>query len=356
MALDRGKMRAIIITKPEPIQRDSSGAAADGSHDMTDDIYAAIDLGTNNCRLLVAKINGPTFRVIDSYSRIVRLGEGLGQSQANKCVLSENAMNRTIEALAVCAEKMRKNGVTRSRSVATEACRRAANRQPFYDRVEQETTIRLETLSPAEEAQLTLDGCRQLLDAGTRRALVFDIGGGSTELIWVDCSSADTAQVIGMKSIPVGVVTLSEKYGDDAISRTDYDAIIADLDDALTDFDDQFGISEAMLEDDFQMLGTSGTVTTLGGIYLSLPRYDRSKVDGLNMRIETIQAISDRLRKMTFQERANNACIGRDRADLVIMGCAIMEAIYQRWPVLTVRAADRGIREGLLIDLIGGVG
>jgi len=319
---------------------------------MNDKTYAAIDLGTNNCRLLVAKIYRDSFRVIDSYSRIVRLGEGLGDPATDQCLLSEDAMNRTIEALGVCADKMHRNGVTHSRSVATEACRRAANRQPFYDRVENETAIRLETLSTSQEAQLTLDGCRQLLSPETSCALVFDIGGGSTELIWVDCSDLQSARVIGMKSIPVGVVTLAEKYGDGSVSRDAYDAIINRLDDDLSNFDDEFGISDYMLDHDIQMLGTSGTVTTLGGIYLNLPRYDRSKVDGLNMRVETISAISDRLRTMNFDERARNACIGRERADLVVMGCAIMEAIYRRWPVITLRAADRGIREGLLLDLM----
>jgi len=319
---------------------------------MEDDIYAAIDLGTNNCRLLVARMCNDSFRVIDSYSRIVRLGEGLGDAKNETCTLGDNAMNRTIEALMVCAEKIQKNRVTRCRSVATEACRRATNRHAFYDRVETETGIRLETLSPEQEAQLTLDGCRQLLTPRTSRALVFDIGGGSTELIWVDCTDPGEARVIAMRSFPLGVVTLAETYGNDIVRRDDYDGIIGSFDAELAGFDDDFGISEYMLGDTIQMLGTSGTVTTLGGIYLNLSRYDRSKVDGLDMRVETIKAISDRLCKMNFQERARNGCIGRERADLVVVGCAIMEAIYQRWPVITIRAADRGIREGLLLNLI----
>ena len=319
---------------------------------MTNDIYAAIDLGTNNCRLLVAKGHQDSFRVIDSYSRIVRLGEGIGQTKDDQCALSANAMNRTIEALTVCADKMRRNGVTLSRSVATEACRRAANRQSFYDRVNTETGIALETLTVEQEAQLTLDGCGQLLNASTPHALVFDIGGGSTELIWVDCGTAGNMRVIGMRSFPVGVVTLAETYGDDILSRTDYDAIIESFDDDLAQFDADFDISENMYDQGIQMLGTSGTVTTLGGIYLNLSRYDRSKVDGLDMRVETISAISSQLCKMNFQERANNGCIGQERADLVVMGCAIMESIYRRWPVTTVRAADRGIREGLLMDMM----
>lgn len=320
---------------------------------MKDDIYAAIDLGTNNCRLLIAKIGQNSFRVIDSYSRIVRLGEGLGKVKTDRDTLCDSAIERTIEALGTCAYKMRQNGVTRSRSVATEACRRAANRQPFYDRVKAETGIVLETISTMQEAQLTLDGCRQLLLPDISHALVFDIGGGSTELIWVECDPPGEARMIGMKSFPLGVVTLAEKHSEEPDGGTDYDAIIQAFDEKMADFDAEFGISAYMSDNHIQMLGTSGTVTTLGGIYLNLPRYDRSRVDGLDMRVETISAISERLRKMTFQERARNGCIGNERADLVVMGSAIMEAIYRRWPVTTLRAADRGIREGLLFDLMG---
>ena len=315
---------------------------------MSGNVYAAIDLGTNNCRLLVAKVQGGAFKVIDSFSRIVRLGEGLSHGDR----LNEQAVERTVDALRVCAEKMRSNGVFQSRSIATEACRRAVDCADFYEKVEHETGIKLETVTAEQEAQLTLSGCAQLLDDGVSRAIVFDIGGGSTELMWVKRSGRNEAEVQGMVSLPYGVVSLSEKYGSGALNRDDYEEIVETMDNQLASFDQEHGISEHLASNTIQMLGTSGTVTTLGGLYLNLPRYDRSKVDGLDMRVETIAAISERLAKMNHGERARHGCIGEERADLVIMGCAIMESICRRWPMPVVRAADRGIREGLLMELM----
>lgn len=315
---------------------------------MSGNIYAAIDLGTNNCRLLVARVRNDSFRVIDSFSRIVRLGEGLSYGDQ----LNEAAVERTIEALQVCADKMRHNKVNQCRSIATEACRRASDSDAFFERALSETGIDLETISAEHEAQLTLDGCSQLLDQSSSRAIVFDIGGGSTELMWVERKNKHESVVLGMLSLPLGVVTLSEEYGKGNIEPSHYDDIIERVDDALQPFDQEHEISNYLSSNKVQMLGTSGTVTTLGGIYLNLPRYDRSQVDGLDMRVETIAAISERLAGMDFAERAQNGCIGEERADLVVMGCAIMDAICRRWPVEKVRAADRGIREGLLMGLM----
>jgi len=319
---------------------------------MSTPVYAAIDLGTNNCRLLVGRIGKGDIRIVDSYSRIVRLGEGLSESGR----LGESAIVRTIGALKVCADKIAANNATQVRAIATEACRLAKNCNDFIARVREATGIELEIITPEEEAQLTLDGCVALLDEQTSHALVFDIGGGSTELIWVDSSAIGAPTVLGMLSISCGVVTLSEKYGSGPVSHDDYEQIVEMIDDRLHPFDKEHGISEHMAEGSdagpVQMLGTSGTVTTLGGIYLNLPRYDRSKVDGLDMKTETITAISARLAGMNFEERARNGCIGKERADLVIMGCAIMEAVCRRWPLEKVRAADRGIREGLLFGMM----
>jgi len=315
---------------------------------MSGNIYAAIDLGTNNCRLLIAQVKNNNFRVIDSFSRIVRLGEGLSQSDT----LSEQAIKRTIEALRVCADKMQTRGVGKSRSIATEACRRATDSDAFYKRVLGETGIQLETISTEQEAQLTLDGCAQLLEKKTSHAIVFDIGGGSTELMWVERSSTGEAVVLAMLSMPIGVVTLVEEYGSGIIEAHVYEEIIARIEDGLHPFDQKHGISDHLAANDIQLLGTSGTVTTLGGLYLNLPRYNRSQVDGLDMRVETITAISERLARMDHDERAQNGCIGPERADLVVMGCAILDAICRHWPSPTVRAADRGIREGLLMGLM----
>ena len=315
---------------------------------MSRNNYAAIDLGTNNCRLLIAKAHGDTFRVIDSFSRIVRLGEGLSKSY----LLNEKAIERTIEALQVCAKKMNAKGIIKSRAIATEACRQASNTGQFYKKILQETGIEFETISPEQEAQLTLDGCAQLLEKKTSQAILFDIGGGSTEIMWVKNTSNEEAVVLAMLSMPIGVVSLSEQYADSTINVDQYEEIIAQVDQRLAPFDREYGISSYLSSNKVQMLGTSGTVTTLGGIYLNLPRYDRSKVDGLDMHVDTIRAISMSLVLMNHAERVKNSCIGEERAGLVVTGCAILEAICRRWPLATIRAADRGIREGLLKGLL----
>ena len=309
-------------------------------------IYAALDLGTNNCRLLVARPTRKGFRVIDAFSRIVRLGEGMGTSGR----ISEAAMARTIEALKVCAKKMHRRGVTRSRKIATEACRKAENCPEFLDRVRRETGIDLEIISTTEEARLAVSGCRPLIVPEARHALVFDIGGGSTELIWLDLDQGDGG--IDTVSLPIGVVTLAERYGGHEVTRETYRRMIADVAEGLAPFDDRHRIAERVGSGGVQMLGTSGTVTTLAGVQLKLPKYDRSQVDGAWLAFRHALGISEHLRAMSYAERAAQPCIGHERADLVVGGCAILEAICQIWPVGRLRVADRGLREGVLQALI----
>ncbi len=310
--------------------------------------FAAIDLGTNNCRLLVAKPQRPGFRVVDSFSRIVRLGEGLAATGR----LSEQAIRRTIKALRICAGKVRENGARRVRGVATEACRIAVNGGDFLERARHETGIELEPITAAEEARLTLAGCAPLLDPTHDHALVFDIGGGSTELIWVGLLGGGPPKALAIRSLPQGVVNLAERYGQDLMAAADYARIIDLIDAGLAPFDSDNGISGAVGRGRVQMLGTSGTVTTLGGLHLDLPRYDRSKVDGLVMEFDSIADIIARLATMDYADRLALPCIGRGRADLMVAGCAILEAICRRWLVGRLRVADRGIREGLLLAMM----
>lgn len=310
--------------------------------------FAAIDLGTNNCRLLVARPQRSGFRVVDSFSRIVRLGEGLSATGR----LSEAAIARTLKALRVCAGKVRENKVRRVRAVATEACRIAVNGGDFLDRAHEETGIEIEPITAAEEARLTLAGCAPLLDSGYDYALVFDIGGGSTELTWVGLSGGAPPTPLATRSLPQGVVNLAERYGQDLMAAADYARIIDLIDAGLAPFDAENGISGAVGRGRVQMLGTSGTVTTLGGLHLDLPRYDRSKVDGLDLEFDSIADITARLLAMDCADRLALPCIGRGRADLMVAGCAILEAICRRWPVGRLRAADRGIREGLLLAMM----
>lgn len=312
------------------------------------DVYAALDLGTNNCRLLVAVPDGPDFRVVDSFSRIVRLGEGLGASGR----LADEAMDRTIEALGICASIMERNGVTRYHAIATEACRRARNGDAFIARVKAETGLELESVTTEREATLTFAGCHPLLDDHTPYGLVFDIGGGSTELMWIDQSHGGAATMTTFHSIPEGVVTLSEKFGGDAMDTDMYESLLGHIDPWLEQFDREVNASQAARRNHLAMLGTSGTVTTLGALHLGLRRYDRSRVDGMVIDLDSIRNLNAMLAGMTCESRANHPCIGPERADLVAMGCAILEAVCRRWPVDRIRVADRGIREGLLLGMM----
>ena len=311
-------------------------------------VYAAIDLGTNNCRLLIAQPNGSAFKVIDSFSRIVRLGEGLTASGK----LSDDAIERTTEALKVCAQKIRRHKTCLTRSVATEACRQASNSRNFLDHIESNTGIKLETILPEEEASLTLAGCLTLIDRNIDYTLAFDIGGGSTEIMWIGKDDHGETILKDTISIRLGVVSLAERFGHETISPENYRWIIDRISSELISFDERHEISRHIAEQNVQMLGTSGTVTTLAGIHLDLPRYDRSIVDGLTIDFESIIAIVSRLAHMDYDTRCAHPCIRRERADLMIMGCTILDAICRRWPVGQLRVADRGIREGILMAMM----
>jgi exopolyphosphatase/guanosine-5'-triphosphate,3'-diphosphate pyrophosphatase len=336
-----------------PISAASGQAAANGHQ-----IFAAIDLGTNNCRMLVARPNGADstraeaartdFRVIDSFSRITRLGEGVSGSGR----LSTDAMDRTIDALKCCADKMERRRVSASRQVATEACRRAVNCSEFLDRVTRETGLSLEIISAHEEATLALKGCAALLDFSVPYALIFDIGGGSTEVLFVHIAEDRSLAVQGCISMPMGVVTVAEDCGGGDLCGRTYQAVAERVQKLLEPFDAAHGIKEKVAAGVTQMIGTSGTVTTLGGLHLGLERYDRSAVDGLMLDFDALHATTAGLCKMSLQQRASEPCIGWQRADLMLAGCAILEAICRMWPVGRLKVADRGLREGLLMDLI----
>jgi exopolyphosphatase/guanosine-5'-triphosphate,3'-diphosphate pyrophosphatase len=321
-----------------------------------DTLYAALDLGTNNCRLLVARPDQDGFRVVDAFSRIVRLGEGLAASGE----LSAPAMARTIEALKICAGKIRRRGVTRMRAVATEACRRAANCEEFLAAVKRATGIELEIISQNEEAALAICGCAPLIDPDIPDILLFDIGGGSTEICWLKVEpqpggSQAALAMHGWLSVPIGVITLAERYGGGEISGEAYQAMEDDMAAAVAGFDRRFGVSRSVSREGVQMLGTSGTVTTLAGVHKDLPRYDRARVDGSYLDMTTVREVCRRITAMSYDDRAAHPCIGPERADLVVAGCAILAALCRIWPAERLRVADRGLREGMLYAMIHGV-
>ena len=311
------------------------------------DIYGALDLGTNNCRLLIACPTGDGFRVVDSFSRIIRLGEGISSTGA----ISEAAMERAIAALAICSDKIKYRKARRLRLIATEACRAAENAEDFRERVATETGIKLEVIDRETEATLAVIGCSPLLDAKGRGAILFDIGGGSTELVRIerDPDAAGAAPVIkGWMSIPLGVVSIAEHFGGRDVTNESYARMVEEVAQYVAPFAAEHGRDLR----DMHMLGTSGTVTTLAGVHLNLPRYDRRRVDGVWMNDADVSATVAKLLGMSYRERVANNCISIERADLVLAGCAILDAIRNAFPMPRLRVADRGLREGMLVEMM----
>ena len=309
-------------------------------------VYAALDLGTNNCRLLVARPAQGGFRVIDAFSRIVRLGEGLSQSGR----LNEAAIERTMEALRICRDKMRTRGVTRARLVATEACRSASNGAQFLLRVRDRLGLHLEIVDRETEAHLAVAGCGELIDDDAEATLLFDIGGGSSEIVWMRRGADGARRVAAWESLRLGVVSLAETFGGDDVTPEIFEAMIAHVDAELAPFVERVADERRCAR--FHLLGPPGTVTTLAGVHLDLPRYDRRAIDGLWLSRAEIDSAVLKLRAMSYAERAANGCIGAERADLVLAGCAILEAIRARFPAERVRIADRGLREGILSQMM----
>lgn len=312
------------------------------------DTYAAIDLGTNNCRLLIARPQRDGFRVVEAFSRIVRLGEGLSLTGR----LSEAAMTRTLAALKICSEKMARRGVTVARAVATEACRRAENGAEFMHEVKAATGISFDIISTAEEAHLALAGCTPLLEPSHEEAVVFDIGGGSTEVMWARQHRNRRPEVLDWISLPYGVVNLTEKWGAGHIDTGSYEQMIDEVAGLLEPFESRHRIGPGMRDGRVQVLGTSGTVTTLAGVLLGLPRYERRQVDGCWLEFGDVIQQSRSLAAIPVADRALHPCIGEERADLVVAGCAILEALHRFWPARRLRVADRGVREGVLLELM----
>ncbi|MCF4098051.1 Ppx/GppA phosphatase family protein [Maritalea mediterranea] len=318
-------------------------------------IYGALDLGTNNCRLLLARPTDSGFKVVDGFSRIVRLGEGLSTTGS----LTQAAMDRTIDALKQCQTKIGNHRIAKLRLIATEACRSADNAEEFLQRIQLETGIELEVVDRKTEAQLAVTGCADLVDPGVSGAVIFDIGGGSSELAWLDFRGGRpkargkmAASIRSWQSLPVGVVSIAEKFDGVNVTPESFEEMIAYVRTFLKKFKGREKLKRAIAENKMHLVGTSGTVTTLAGLHLGLDRYDRSKVDGLWMGEQHVIDTMRVLLNMDYDRRVANACIGRERADLVIPGCAIFEAIRREWPCDRIRVADRGLREGILISLM----
>ena len=360
-ALDVAQAADAPIADGNAVATAKAQPSPDQERARRDVVYGALDLGTNNCRLLLARPSRRGFRVVDAFSRIIRLGEGVSQTGR----LSDAAMARTHDALKVCAAKLKRARVHRSRLVATEACRIAENGEEFLRSVRDRLGLDIEILTPEIEAGLAVSGSAALIDTTCDYVLVFDIGGGSSELILLDLSrrsrTADrrfAARIDAQKcmvawtSLPVGVVTLAERFGGRHVTSDGFEAMVTETQRMLEPFEGKHGLTKRLAGKRLHMLGTSGTVTTVAGVHLGLPRYDRNRVDGCWLNLTDVRAVTYDLLARSYEQRMAEPCIGRDRADLVLAGCAILEAVLRLWPCERLRVADRGLREGILTTLM----
>jgi len=346
------------------------------------ELYAALDLGTNSCRMLIAAPDGGHFRVVDAFAKSVRLGSGLERTGH----LSRGAISRTLSALSVCADKLRQHGVTNVRLVATEACRRARNGNHFLAMVRRETGLRLELIRPEEEARLAVISCAPLVDPAARQVLVFDIGGGSTELVWIDLSDVapedrpqaivnlrmgrtpandsghlngsgrPQARIVDFISVPLGVATLHDLYADVAEDSARFALMSWFFEEQIASFKPYLGALGSGAIEGFQMIGTSGTVTTVGAAHLGLRRYDRRKVDGMRLSSAAIDAVIRRFLRLGPEGRRSDIGLGRDRSELIMSGSAILQTLLRIWPTESMRVADRGLREGMLFSMMSANG
>ena len=343
----KGIHTAAALQTPSLTRSGGAGGLAHGpAHGCP--AFAALDLGTNNCRLLVGTPSSDGFRVIDSFSRIVRLGEGLHETGQ----LSDAAMDRAMLALHACSARLGRRPMRAVRAIATEACRRAGNGAAFLARVKEETGIHFGIITPREEAELALDSCRSLLDGNASRALLFDIGGGSTELGWVRMDPSGDPRLVGYVSLPLGVVTLAEQFGAAGFTESGFEAMVDEVAGRLAAFEAVHCIAQEIRSGSVQLLGPSGTVTTLAGIALGLPRYRRLAVDGHVLSGEDALASLATLRAMGREGLIQHPCVGPERVDFVLPGCAVFAAIIRLWPAARVVVADRGLREGMLLRMI----
>jgi len=328
------------------------------------ELYAALDLGTNSCRMLVAQPKGSQFHVVDSFSKNVQLGAGLERSGR----LGRASMDRTVQAMRICRQKLERHGVKRMRLVATEACRRATNASDFIGQVRRETGLQLEIIQPEEEARLAVISCAPLVSTRTEQLLVVDIGGGSTELVWIDLSSVPqrerpraimrlhagfhpqaspfpAAKVVDWISVPLGVATLRDQFRDVLDDSARFALMSWFFEESLAEF---APYKDEQAREGFQIVGTSGTVTTVAASHLGLKRYDRTKVDGLRMTSDQIDRVIRSYLDMGPEGRRRDPRIGTDRQALIMSGAAILQALLRCWPTDRLSVADRGLREGLL--------
>ena len=300
---------------------------------MTEPV-AAIDLGTNTARLLIASKN--PYRQLLLNRTITRLGGGFTRERG----LSEEAQLRSIAALKEFAGQISCHQATRVRAVATSAVRDAINGRAFCERVQAETGICLEVIDGAEEAALTLKGVAAILDDKSGELAVFDVGGGSTEY-----TLAVDEQPLFSRSLPIGVVRLTEgKVGvaqmEDKIRR---ELALLQRQLAGEGLDQRFAKAT--------LIGTAGTATTLAAIQIGMKDYDYRRVNNHTMPLAEVQRIFDLLEPLTPKQRLEVPGLEPGREDLIIAGTLVVLVTMRVFGFRSFKVSDSGLLEGLILGV-----
>jgi exopolyphosphatase/guanosine-5'-triphosphate,3'-diphosphate pyrophosphatase len=310
---------------------------------------AAVDLGSNTIRLLVADADRASgLHPVHAEQAVARLGEHLFRTGR----LQDGAMARALGAVRGYRDRARALGAERVLVVATAAVRQAGNREELVGRLAAEPGVSVRVVDGDEEARLTLLGvtwgvlgARGAEADDERRMVVLDIGGGSTELI-----VAEAGAVVSSVSVTLGVVGLAERFFHaDPVDWAEYQAC-ADHVTCRLDADAWpavLGLAPRALA------GTAGTITTLAALDLGLPSYDGARVQGHRLRGAAVRSLRDRLGALRVADRARLPCLEPGRADLIMPGIAIVEAVLAGLGLAELRVSDAGLREGIVLDAVG---
>lgn len=307
--------------------------------------FAAIDLGSRNCRTIVGcQSKAGAFEYIETYSKSVSLADGVAASKK----LSRKSMDRTIEALAFCSKVLSRYAGLTYLAVATDAMRRAENASVFIKRVKRELGLIISIITPQEEAYYAALGCIEVLSLETEIFVVFDIGGGSSEIALCRQKSDKDIELIDSLSIPYGVINLLESK--DHLTFSGYSNLVQKISDLSRDFLNQYATTLDFVNN-FQCIGTSGTTTTVAALNMNLRFYDREKINDSILQFSEILKTVHYVQSLSEDERKLHPYISQSNEDLVLGGLTILEGIVRGLPASTITVTDRGVRDGVVYAL-----
>ena len=299
---------------------------------MINKITAAIVIGSYNCRIIIVN-NSPNIKILKTISVATNLIKNLSYSNE----FTHKNIKKTVRCLTMFSRKMLEYNVTKYRCVATEACRQVINSDFFIGEVKKKTGLSVEIISVNEEAQLCFQSCKKYIERMNNEGILFDIGGGSTEISFFDVKN----EKFETSSIPLGVINLSEKinlHGKNKITfqmKRYFQSLKSNLSNQI---DPGFSI------------GSCSTVSTLSAIHLNLTTFDRKKIEGLLLDVDEIMKIINNLRNLKVNEMLKHPCI-RKKYPLLLNGMEILEKILENFPIKQILVSQSGLTGGMIENL-----